>query len=344
MPTSNNPPAYVLYVDHQGHAAPLSQCFHATASRRLSSTVDRQHRPSTTTQVDSAFCPQCLSFHDASSASNLGYCPKPTCLQCPLCTSVVSIRKSTEGENCFFYKCGRCTWDSKQCQLTVPSTSSDVLPSKEEMATAMAQLADTLQQRRIAIDPDKVTEKHYRTMVDTWEGLVKPHPSSAARKILPGAKKREQGERDGVWSIDALEKSVQQKQQTWNQTIDSVVGGQGIQKISLDDDNDTTMLDPSLQDLSVLSVALQQQQPPTTATAINSLSKLLPLPIPLRARKSRRCRAELGEGRPGILLKPKLNPLEGDSSLRTGHGQWWKKVSLFVSYHKCVVIDAQHRS
>jgi hypothetical protein len=53
---------------------------------------------------------------------------------------------------------------------------------------------------------------------------------------------------------------------------------------------------------------------------------LLPLSIPLRVRTSRRCRAELAEGRPGILVKPKLNPLEGDSSLRTGHGQWWKKV------------------
>jgi hypothetical protein len=35
----------------------------------------------------------------------------------------------------------------------------------------------------------------------------------------------------------------------------------------------------------------------------------------------------LAEGRPGILVKPKLNPLEGDTSLRSGHGQWWKKDS-----------------
>jgi hypothetical protein len=57
---------------------------------------------------------------------------------------------------------------------------------------------------------------------------------------------------------------------------------------------------------------------------------LLPLPVPLRVRESRRCRAELAEGRPGILLKPKLNPVEGDTSLRTGHGQWHKKDSSAV--------------
>ena len=49
--------------------------------------------------------------------------------------------------------------------------------------------------------------------------------------------------------------------------------------------------------------------------------------MPLRAHKSRRCKVEVNEGKPGILLKPKLNPLEGDSSLRSGHGQWWKKDS-----------------
>jgi hypothetical protein len=53
---------------------------------------------------------------------------------------------------------------------------------------------------------------------------------------------------------------------------------------------------------------------------------LLPLSIPLMLRQSRRCREELADGRPGILLKPKLNPLEGDSSLPTGHGQWFRKV------------------
>jgi hypothetical protein len=38
----------------------------------------------------------------------------------------------------------------------------------------------------------------------------------------------------------------------------------------------------------------------------------------------------LDEGRPGILVKPKLNPLEGDSSLRGGHVQWWKKNSSAI--------------
>jgi len=38
----------------------------------------------------------------------------------------------------------------------------------------------------------------------------------------------------------------------------------------------------------------------------------------------------LDAGRPGILIKPKVNPLEGDTSLRYGHGQWWKKDSSAI--------------
>lgn len=67
-----------------------------------------------------------------------------------------------------------------------------------------------------------------------------------------------------------------------------------------------------------------------TTTTPQFRSDLFPLPVPYRTKVSRRCRAELAEGRTGILIKPKLNPLEGDSSLRAGHGQWWKKDSSAV--------------
>ena len=100
---------------------------------------------------------------------------------------------------------------------------------------------------------------------------------------------------------------------------------------------DDLTVDESLKDLSVVAFQLlalhngllgagsQPQQDRAMGR-----KDLLPIPIKLRPRKSRRCRAELREGRAGILLKPRLNPLEGDSSLRSGHGQWWKKDSSAI--------------
>ena len=306
-------PAYVLYVDHQGHPAPLSECFHATASRRLSSTVDRVHRPSTVTQVDSAYCPQCLSFHDAPSATQLGFCPKPTCLTCPLCLSIVSCNK-VDAALCF--TCGRCDWNSIQCGLKIDGTPGPT--TKEDIINAVAQLSTMLQERRQGVQV-KAVETHYQTMVAAWEGVVKTGPKSSAALAavrLPFQRGRIAEEN---WSVQALESSMQSKKEGLKPN--AVLGGQTLQRISLEEE---TSIDAGLQGISVESLSLQA----LTQAPTQSMADLLPLPVPLRSRKSRRCRAELAEGKPGILLKPKLNPLEGDSSLRTGHGQWWKKVSF----------------
>ena len=305
----NKNAACILYVDHQGHPAPLSECFHATASRRLSSTVDRQGRPSTITQVDSAYCPQCLSFHDATSGSQLGFCPKPTCLQCPLCASIVSCSLLQEGEGCFGYTCGKCDWNSTQCNLTIKTSSTEA--TKEEMTEASTKLFEQLEQKRQLMK--KPIEDHYRKMVAAWEGKLKPSASAAA--AFQSTKSRQ----EEAWSVAALETAMDKKKHDIVNSLSANIGGLELQKISLEDE---IPLDSALQDQPIASLALQARM----GLPASSMLDLLPLSVPLRPRKSRRCRAELSEGKPGILLKPKLNPLEGDSSLRTGHGQWWKKV------------------
>ena len=117
---NNEDSAFVLYVDHQGHPAPLSLSYHAMASRRLTSSVDR-HPPSSITEIDSAYCPQCLSFYDANTAGNLGYCPNPTCRLCPTCWAVASVAVDN---SIAFYNCGLCDWTSKTCQLQVSISDS----------------------------------------------------------------------------------------------------------------------------------------------------------------------------------------------------------------------------
>ena len=56
---------------------------------------------------------------------------------------------------------------------------------------------------------------------------------------------------------------------------------------------------------------------------------LLPRRKPLLTRCSRRCLRDLANGKAGILVKPKADPLEGDSSSihKTKVGEWWKKMS-----------------
>lgn len=329
---------FVLYVDHQGHPAPLSLSYHATASRRLASSVNR-HPPSSLTEVDSAYCPQCLSFHDATTASNLGYCPKPSCRLCPLCRSVAAVvvekvdeDRSTSAE--CFYKCGRCDWNSKSCFLytQVASVLEDGSVTLEELENASNELASQLKTR---IDQrNQSAEDHYKSMLTTMNSLAKEQVKglrSATNRYLSTVTRKRGLDGPEGWSVKALEASIDERALLYASANEEIIGGQELQSVSLEVQQP---LNESLHGVSVDSILLQHN----SGSVVESLDALLPLSIPLRPRKSRRCRAELAEGRPGILLKPKLNPLEGDSSLRTGHGQWWKKVRIAVLSYVCFFV------
>lgn len=320
---NNEDSAFVLYVDHQGHPAPLSLSYHATASRRLASSLDR-HPPSTITELDSAYCPQCLSFYDANTAATLGFCPKASCRRCPLCQSAAAV--AVEDFSCF-YKCGLCSWTSQACglQTTVAGDGVNVnLEQVENASTALAAEWKTLIEQR-----NHGAEEHYKSMLQALMGLAKEHVKglrSAPGQFFPAVSTKRSLDRPDAWSIQLLEESLDAKEKLLASAIDGPVGGQDLNVVSVEAEQP---LSPSLEGVSVDAILLQENaispiDPP-------SIETLLPLAVPLRPRKSRRCRAEIEEGRPGILIKPKLNPLEGDSSLRTGHGQWWKKVRLSMT-------------
>jgi len=179
---------------------------------------------------------------------------------------------------------------------------------------------------------DQSADEHFKQMLQTLEGMAKEHVKGQRSTFswMPTANARRKDGPEG-WSIDALEDSLLDRKKLVSAALSETVGGQDLMFASLLVDQN---LDESLEGRSIASLLLQGDGAPPT-----SLASLLPLPIPLRPRKSRRCRAELKEGRPGILLKPKLNPLEGDSSLRTGHSQWWKKVwfaEIFILLMKAI--------
>jgi hypothetical protein len=291
--TNSPSPSYILFVDHQGHVAPMGRCYHATASRRLSSSIER-HPPSTQPEIDSAYCPQCLSFHDVASASNLGYCPKTTCQQCPQCQSVENI--NVDDQKCF-YACGYCDWNSSSIGLSTPCEDESQV---EAAATALGQ---QLLERRAT----QKQEEHYKSTLQTLEAVAL---EDIRRTKQPNHIYKDPSS-NRPWSMDALTKSLE------NTTIAPATKGLG---------------------------QVVQETPRTNATSVASLllsPQQLPLAIPLRPRKSRRCRAELTEGRPGILVKPKLNPLEGDTSLRSGHGQWFKKDSSAILVLPRVSVERQ---
>jgi hypothetical protein len=216
------------------------------------------------------------------------------------------------------YRCGRCDWTSQQCSLVTPiAVDSSGVVSVDDLEKASEELLSLWTHKRS--QRDQSSDEYFKHMLQTLEGIAKEHVKGQRSTFswMPTANARRKEGPEG-WSIESLEDSLLDRKKLMSAAFSETVGGQDLRFASLLVDQN---LDESLEGRSAEALLLQGDGEPPML-----LASLLPLPIPLRPRKSRRCRAELKEGRPGILLKPKLNPLEGDSSLRTGHSQWWKKV------------------
>ncbi|KAL3921542.1 MAG: hypothetical protein SGILL_002695, partial [Bacillariaceae sp.] len=194
-----------------------------------------------------------------------------------------------------------------------PSEDGNV--SVDQVEKASIELG--IQWKTLVEQRNQSSEEHYKSMLSTLTGLakdqVKGMRSSTNRYFSTVTTKRTIDGPEG-WSIKALEDSIEERENVYAAYNDQTIGGQEVPLVSLIADQP---LHESLQGQHIESILSQQN----CGAMTESMNDILPLAVPLRPRKSRRCRAELAEGRPGILLKPKLNPLEGDSSLRTGHGQ-----------------------
>ena len=253
------------------------------------------------------------AFSQLSPTYSTGFCNKPSCAQCPLCQNVCAVRLD---KSLLFYQCGACNWTSRECNLTVELADAENL-GRLEYARALEDLGTVLKQRRTSEEDWQAQGKN---LSHAWEQRLRQS------KIASGAHREFRLSRQVAegWSVETLEASIKDKRQAWAQEdnfLATKLDIRPLQFVSLDED--PKAIDEAMKEITSTAVQLQLLNRPDP---IRSRSEMLPLPIPLRPRFSLRCRKELAQGRPGILLKPKLNPLEGDSSLRSGHGQWYKKV------------------
>jgi dynactin-4 len=342
--TKASPQGAVLYIDHARHLTPLTLTYHATASRHLTSGRSDIIPPSTSVEVETAYCPRCLTFCDAASAStSLGVCQKDAggCKDCPLCFSTVSIsidkESSTETHLICHYVCGHCSWSSQDSGVTVSAdklleySNNDDIDEKEaekQRMSAISEITEELEncfQRKVS-ERNQNGDALFHSIGEMW---AKREQDEERRKrmmisstIINESKKNEKT----AWSLGALEDSLVEKKRELISLYDSsaekgVEGKSSPNSVYDNSQNENQKLPTSQQMAAQMSL---------TITAPRYQNGLLPLPVRYRTRVSRRCRAEQSAGRTGILVKPKLNPLEGDTSLRAGHGQWWKKDSSAV--------------
>jgi hypothetical protein len=195
-----------------------------------------------------------------------------------------------------------------------------------QVSKKLAEMATSKQEKSLAAQTARYQDL-LMTLGEQEEFIQNDKPLTVKRSGIPH-------EGPQAWNIQLLEESLvakqQQQQQQQQQLLleaPNCIGSSNLPVVIMDDS--ARLLHATLQTVAATTTLLLQ--PLASCHALPTLaSELLPLPLPLRARTSRRCLAELRQGRSGILVKPKLNPLEGDSSLKSGHGQWWKKDSSAI--------------
>ena len=337
--------AQVLYVDTCSHTVPLQLCYHVTGSQLACSAPHSAPPCTSNTEIESGYCPQCLAFWDAAAvASHRGKCTPSNnnehgtdnaesstrdeqylnigggCKACPICScklviSTIPDYSSRERTMICVWSCGYCRWDSTECSLSVNLLTEDCGGVGATIRSLQAQLGmRTVEDRKGREDIFHALQLEYRQQyLDQVKNKQQRDVLATHGLILKSNKDNGPGEEDKnrvrknisdlihrpTWSLEALEQSLEKKKHDWNT--------QGTTQAIWD--------------------TLWHFQGPQPTTDI-ATSPLLPVPVQLLPRTIRRCRTELAAGRPGILVMPKGNPMDGDSSFRFGHGKWWKKVRL----------------
>lgn len=274
------------------------------------------------------------------------------CTSCPSCGSILTIDAqpsysgtgTDDSETVCLYSCGYCHWSSRECDIAVPLTAAD------DMELAIYRLRSLLTERIASRSVE--TDFFVDASVKGWGKRITVEDRRKRNEERPGGGVTTRqtdrlggggitelvaGLEGGGWGIDRMEEDVRRRKDGMKEDLVTGV-------IPLGDKSGTwnklTVLD------AVPPAATKEEEKgkkehahiitstqttgQNTISSSSTVSSLLPVPLPLRARYVRRCCAELAKGRPGILVKPKVNPLEGDSSLRFGHGQWWKKESSAI--------------
>ena len=341
----------VLYytTTSPSNPVPIPYLYHATASRNLSTSLPTTPI-STSIDVDTAYCPQCLTSWDGSTAflTAKGRCMQRVddeivtgCIGCPECSAVLtttvlengSVNVDSSNSHVCVYKCGYCQWDSTECGVY---ETFDTVGAEPEITGIMKVAMKELQKQMTYKLQAKDESETFQKLQSSWLNKVTQleqikRRSTLLRKVDAGFIANnvgiEEKKTSGSWDVDSLENSLRVRKGKMAEQVIESINVENMQAPMVLSITDNVVVDDTCNILNEASEEKLRQQ-----LVSNSMisAQLLPIPIALRARTVRRCLKEVESGRPGILVKPKVNPLEGDTSQRYGHGQWWKKDSSAI--------------
>lgn len=322
----------VRYACKCGQLAPVHGLFFSDLCQKL---VCR--RPSCSVEEFESFYCGHLLVNLPSKEASMYQNRSSRCFSCVTCGSTLSTAFH-EAHQRYFFLCAHCRWDS--LGLGLAEEDPDML-----VMSAIARERESAQE-------------------DVFNALLS-HYSSAAADAAAASVKARFGGRTGslqtlVDSMKELQREQQMKKFRLNRTAE--MGGWRFEQAQARvQEREQWLVDQRQESEHPLLVAQLSKLPPPSDNSeqkllvalaqqrdmgkISSLPQRLLNPLdqprdaaqlflsrpPLRAKRTWRCIESIERGSAGILVKPQISPMSGDSSLPVA-SSWFKKANLAVHY------------
>ncbi|EEY69247.1 uncharacterized protein PITG_05458 [Phytophthora infestans T30-4] len=310
----------VRYACKCGHLAPVSSLFFSETCEKL---VCRLPRCSVE-EFESYYCGNLLVNLPSKEAS-MYQNRSSRCFSCPTCETALS---TAIHEQRYFFLCGHCRWDSLELGLV------------DDDPDALIMTAITRERQAAHEDVFQTLHSHYATLsslqllADSMKELQREHQMKKFRL--------QRMSEMGGWKYDQALAKVQEKEQwllqqrrehQWPELTKQLAALQ-IQGTSWGQDTPEKtreMLENLSQKREMGEVSTLHQRLLNPLDQSRDADKLFPSRPLLRVKRTWRCVESIKRGTAGILVKPQISPMSGDSSLPVS-ASWFKKANLAAHY------------
>ncbi|EGZ23783.1 dynactin light chain p62 subunit [Phytophthora sojae] len=312
----------VRYACKCGHLAPVSSLFFSETCEKL---VCRLPGCSVE-EFESYYCGNLLVNLPSKEAS-MYQNRSSRCFSCPACETALSTAFH-ESKQRFFFLCAHCRWDSLELGLA------------DDDLDALVMTAITRERQAAHEDVFQALHSHYSTLsslqllADSMKELQREHQMKKFRLQRMAEM--------GGWKYDQALAKVQEKEQwlleqrrehQWPELQKQLTALQ-TQGTSWGEDTpektrETLEKLAQTSDMGQVSTLHQRLLNPLDQSS--DADRLFPSRPLLRVKRTWRCVESIERGTAGILVKPQISPMSGDSSLPVS-ASWFKKANLAAQY------------
>ncbi|RHZ00707.1 hypothetical protein DYB35_001482 [Aphanomyces astaci] len=225
---------------------------------------------------------------------------------CPDCRSTLQTIKHDK----YTFFCAHCRWDSDSIQLTDedPDTLMMVANTREREEHVFDVLLAHYQQRAAA----QTSIQHTRSFMSK-----RSFTSASSSRFIKHSQRPPPAMQLG-WKMENLDAKLKDTLSAVSSAVDTALIEQCRQKFPHHESfhGIDAVRAAQCDDMAAVST-LAQRNLCTPLLQSRDVSALFPSRPDLRVKRSWRCVESLASGAPGILVKPQINPMTGDSSMGT---------------------------